>query len=129
MHFINITNIRRDFLNKKFIIIFLFFIFLFLIPFFYQFSFSKYVFDDSFIAMKIQIDKKPRIDVLSVSNTNSGYEKYANDTHVITLRVKITENNIAINHFNRDMIQVFINNTAIHSSMKIHLMIMILHMY
>ena len=38
--------------------------------------------------MKIQIDKKPRIDVLSVSNTNSGYEKYANDTHVITLRVK-----------------------------------------
>ena len=108
-------------MNKKFIIIFLFFIFLFLIPFFYQFSFSKYVFDDSFIAMKIQIDKKPRIDVLSVSNTNSGYEKYANDTHVITLRVKITENNIAINHFNRDMIQVFINNTAIHSSMKIHL--------
>ena len=85
---------RRDFLNKKFLIICLFFIFLLVIPFYCQFSFSKYVFDDSFIAVNIQIEKKPTIEVLSVSNTNTGYEKYANHTHTITLRVKITEKNV-----------------------------------
>ena len=108
-------------MNKKFLIICLFFIFLLVIPFYCQFSFSKYVFDDSFIAVNIQIEKKPTIEVLSVSNTNTGYEKYANHTHTITLRVKITEKNIAINHFNRDTIQVFINNIVTIPSMKINL--------
>lgn len=108
-------------MNKKFFIICLFFIFLLIIPFYYQFSFSKYVFDESFIATKIQIDKKPIIEVLSVSNTNTGYEKYANHTHDITLRVKITEKNIAINHFNQNTIQVLVNHTVIIPSIKIDL--------
>ena len=108
-------------MNKKFFIIFLFFIFLFFIPFYYQSSFSKYVFDDSFIAMKIQIDKKPKIEVISISNANTGYEKYANSTHLITLRVKITEKNIAVNHFTSDNIQVLINDTFITPSVKIDL--------
>lgn len=108
-------------MNKTFLTICLFFIFLLVIPFYCQFSFSKYVFDDSFIAVNIQIEKKPTIEVLSVSNTNTGYEKYANHTHTITLRVKITEKNIAINHFNRDTIQVFINNIVTIPSMKINL--------
>ena len=108
-------------MNKQFLTICLFFIFLLVIPFYCQFSFSKYVFDDSFIAVNIQIEKKPTIEVLSVSNTNTGYEKYANHTHTITLRVKITEKNIAINHFNRDTIQVFINNIVTIPSMKINL--------
>ena len=82
---------------------------------------TKYVFDTSFDAVKIQIEKKPIIEVLSVSNTNTGYEKYANHTHTITLRVKITEKNIAINHFNRNTIQILINNTIANPSMNIQL--------
>ena len=121
MHFINITNIRRDFLNKKFFIVLLFFIFLFVIPFYYQISFSKYIFNDSFIATKIQIAKKPTIEVLGISNTNTGYEKYANSTHIVSLRIKITEKNVAINHFNRDNIQIFINDTHIVPSVQIYL--------
>ena len=108
-------------MKKKFFIIFLFFIFLFLIPFYQQFSFSKYIFNDSFIATKIQIMKKPIIEVLAISNTNTGYEQYANSTDIISLRVKITEKNIAVNHFNRDTIQVLLNNTSIVPSIQIYL--------
>ena len=109
-------------MNKKFIIIILFFIFLFLIPFYYQFSFSKYVFNESFIATKIQIDKKPVIEVLSISNTNTGYEKYANSTHFVTLRIKVTEKNVAINHFTRDNIQILVNDTTMNPSIKLSLL-------
>lgn len=108
-------------MNKNFLMICLFFIFLCIIPFYCQFSSAKYVFDTSFDAVKIQIEKKPIIEVLSVSNTNTGYEKYANHTHTITLRVKITEKNIAINHFNRNTIQILINNTIANPSMNIQL--------
>ena len=109
-------------MNKKFIIIFLFFIFLFLIPFYYQFSFSKYVFNESFIATKIQIDKKPVIEVLSISNTNTGYEKYANSTHLVTLRIQVTEKNVAMNHFTRDNIQILVNDTTTKPSIKLSLL-------
>ena len=112
------TDIRRDFLNKKIFIICLFFIFLFLLPFYYQFSFSKYVFDDFFTATKIQIDKKPIIEVIGISNSNKGYETYANSTDFVALRVKITEKNITINQFHQDMIQILIGETKISPSIK-----------
>lgn len=108
-------------MKKKFFIIYTFLIFLFLIPFYYQFSFSKYISDESFVATKIQIDKKPIIELLGISNTNTGYEKYANSTHLVSLRVKITEKNVAINYFNRDTIQILVNNTRIAPSIQIYL--------
>lgn len=109
-------------MNKKFFIICLFFIFLFAFPFYYQFSFSKYIFNDAFTVAKIQIDKKPTIEILEISNTNTGCEKYANATHVVAFRVKIIEKNIAINHFNRDTIQIFINDTLVVPSIHIFLL-------
>ena len=108
-------------MSKKFMITFLFFIILFLIPFYYQSSFAKYVFNESFIVTKIQIDKKPMIEVLDISNTNTGYEKYANSTHLVALRVKVTEKNVAINHFTRDNIQILVNNTCINPSIQLYL--------
>ncbi len=109
-------------MNKKFFIAFLFFILLLIIPFFYQATFSKYIFDYAFTSTKILIDKKPKIEVLSVSNTNTGYEKYANKTHEITLQVKVTEKNITINHFNSDTIQILINNEIVYPSIKIDML-------
>lgn len=106
-------------MNKKLCILFvLFFIFL---PCFYYISFSKYSFDYSFCASKIMIDQKPKIEVLSVTNTNTGYEKYANHTHKITLTVKITEKNITTNHFHRDYINVFVGDSKVSSTIGIHL--------
>lgn len=100
-------------MNKKLFIILLFFLLLILVPFFYQTSFSKYTFDYSLNAAKILIDKKPEIHVLSVSNTNEGYETYANKTHQITLAIKIIEKNIMINHFNRDYIQILVGEQSV----------------
>ena len=108
-------------MKKNFFIICIFFIFLFLIPFYYHFSFSKYVFTESFTATKIQIQKKPLIEVIGLSNTNSDYEKYANSTHLISLRVKITEKNVSINQFDRNHIQVFVDHIQIHPSIQIYL--------
>lgn len=105
-------------MRKKLFILFLFFIF---IPFFYQSTFSKYSFEYSFYASKILIAKKPEIKVLSVSNTNTGYEKYANHTHTITLNVKIIEKNITINHFNRDNINFLVGNKSVSPSVDIRL--------
>ena len=108
-------------MKKNFFIICIFFIFLFLIPFYYHFSFSKYVFTESFTATKIQIQKKPLIEVIGLSNTNSDYEKYANSTHLISLRVKITEKNVSINQFDRNHIQVFVDHIQIYPSIQIYL--------
>ena len=108
-------------MNKKIYILCLFFILLFVIPCFYHFTFSKYIIDYTFVSTKILIDKKPEIKIISISNTNIGYEKYANKTHKVTLRVKIKEKNIIINHFNHDTIKIFINNKEIHPSVKINL--------
>ena len=108
-------------MNKKIYILFIFFIFLFVIPFFYSSSFSKYIFDYSFVSTKIQVDKKPKIEILSISNTNTGYEKYANNTHEITLKVKITEKNITVNHFNSEYIKIAIDNNYISPSMNVNL--------
>ena len=108
-------------MKKIFLILFSFFIFLFFIPFFHQKSFSKYTFDYSFTAFKIVIDKKPEISVLSVGNNNISYEKYANKSHTISLNVKITEKNIAINNFNSNFIKIMIGNQYTSPSMKISL--------
>ena len=109
-------------MNKKIFIILIFCIFFFWIPFHNQISFSKYIFNDSFTATKIQIQKKPTIEILGISNTNTGYEKYANVSHVVSFRVKITEKNVAINQFNRDHIQIFINDTLTHPSIHMFLL-------
>ena len=108
-------------MKKIFLILFSFFIFLFFIPFFHQKSFSKYTFDYSFTAFKVVIDKKPEISVLSVGNNNTNYEKYANKSHTISLNVKITEKNIAINNFNSNFIKIMIGNQYTSPSMKISL--------
>lgn len=108
-------------MRKKFFIIILFFTLIFLLSFYYQFSFSKYVFNNSFIATKIQIEKKPLIEVFSISNTNTEYKKYANSTCIVSLKIKITEKNIAINNFTRDHIQICVNNTQISPSILIFL--------
>lgn len=108
-------------MNKKTIILCIFFVFLCLIPFFYHTAFSKYIFDYTFVTTNICIDKKPKIEVISVSNTNTGYEKYANYTHEVHLKVKVVEKNITINNFNSDNINVFINNEQSNSSLKINL--------
>lgn len=108
-------------MKKKLIIIILLWFLLIVIPFFYQTTFSKYIFDYSFVTAKILIDKKPEITILSTSNTNIGYQKYANKTDEIAITVKVKEKNITINHFNSDYIKVFLNDETINCNITIDL--------
>ena len=97
-------------MNKKIFISITLFILLLLSSFFSYKVFSKYVFDYSFTSAQIHINKKPEIELISISNDNNGYETYANNTHNIIARVKIIEKNIAINNFNSDNINILIDN-------------------
>ncbi len=109
-------------MNKKIFISFIIFMVLLIIPVFYQSTFCKYIFNYSFISTKIQIDRKPEIEVISTSNTNTNYEQYANNTHTITLTVKITENNIVTNNFNSNYIKILVNNEYVYPTVKINLL-------
>ena len=109
-------------MSKKIFILCIFFIIVLVVPFFSQSSFSKYVFDYSFLSAKIKIDKKPEIEVISVSNTNTGYENYANKTHKIELKVKVKEKNIAINNFNTSHIKILVNNETYTHSAQVNLL-------
>ena len=56
---------------------------------------AKYVFEYNFTVAKVNIDlTKPNIELLEIQNTNKGYEKYANNTHLITIKIKIIEDDI-----------------------------------
>ena len=78
------------------------------------FVYGKYVFEHTSIAAKIDIDRNPpKIELVSISNTNTGYEKYANKSHTIIARVKVIEKNIKENSFNKNTIIVNIENTRV----------------
>ena len=78
-------------MKTKLFIILSFFV-VFIIPFFSFFSLSKYQFENSFPVAKLELDNTPpEIKLISYSNTNTQYPKYANKTHTITTRIQIIE--------------------------------------
>lgn len=58
---------------------------------------AKYIFEYSFAVANVNIDlSKPVIEVIDIENSNIGYEKYANKTHQIIIKIKVVEKNIDI---------------------------------
>jgi len=56
---------------------------------------AKYIFENKFEVANLNIDRtKPIIEVISIENTNKGYENYANKTHIIGITVKFRDKNI-----------------------------------
>lgn len=75
---------------------------------------AKYIIDNQFEVANLNIDRtKPIIEVISVENTNIGYEKYANKTHTISLEVKIKDRNIDKIFCDKDHIKVKVENSYI----------------
>ena len=71
--------------------------------------YGKYVIEYTNTIANIDIDRNPpKIDMLNIENTNTGYENYANKTHTITAKIKVTEKNITQNNFNKDNVQILI---------------------
>lgn len=100
---------------KKFRLFIITFFILFFLPFISNISFAKYIFDDTAVVANINIDVlKPDIQFINSSNTNKGYEKYANKTHTLSFTFKITEKNLLINNINKQTIKFIIDNHFIY---------------
>lgn len=54
----------------------------------------------------MNIDRtKPQIELIEIQNTNTNYPKYANKTHTISFKIKITEKNIGQNNIVKDFFE------------------------
>ena len=69
--------------------------------------YAKYVFQNEFCIANLNIDRtKPKIELLSINNSNIGYEGYANKNHTITIKIKITDKNLENVNLDKNHIQI-----------------------
>lgn len=100
---------------KKFRLFITIFFILFFLPFISNISFAKYIFDDISVVANINIDiLEPDIQFINSTNTNKGYEKYANKTHTLSFTFKITEKNLMINNINTRTVKFKIDNQLVY---------------
>lgn len=75
---------------------------------------AKYIQENEFCIANLDIDRtKPKIELVNVSNTNTGFEKYANKTHTIKIKLKVIEKNIKDIFFDSGHIKIKIDNTYV----------------
>lgn len=76
--------------------------------------YGKYICQNEFCIASLNIDRtKPKVELISISNNNVKYEAYANKTHTITIRLKITDKNMKCINLNNNFIRTKINNKYI----------------
>lgn len=62
--------------------------------------FAKYIFEYEEIVFELDIDRTlPKAEIFEIINSNIGYEKYANKTHEIIVKIKVYDNNKLNNNF------------------------------
>lgn len=62
------------------------------------------------MVVKLDIDRcKPNIELMDITSSNINYSTYANQTHLITGHIKITEKNIIQNNLSQDTIKVAVS--------------------
>lgn len=72
---------------------------------------AKYIFQNEFYIANLNIDRtKPKIELVSIDNTNTSYKGYANKTHTITIKVKITDKNLKKVTLDKDHVKIKIND-------------------
>lgn len=78
--------------------------------------YAKYILQNEFCIANINIDRtKPKIELLSISNSNTGYDRYANKTHTITIRVKITDKSLKNVFLDQYHVKIKINDTYVNN--------------
>ena len=84
--------------------------------------YAKYIFQNEFYIANLDIDRtNPKIELISINNSNIGYEGYANKTHTIIIKVKITEKNIKNIFLDKEHIKIKINEQNIEdASLKVN---------
>lgn len=72
---------------------------------------AKYIFQNEFYIANLNIDRtNPKIELVNITNNNAGYESYANKTHTITIKVKITDKNLKDVILDKDHVKIKIND-------------------
>ena len=95
-------------MKKSYIYILSFLLFLFFVFGLQNFCYAKYVINNNFSIANINIDNlKPKIELISINNSNVNYEKYSNKNHNITIKIKVIEKNIFINNITKDNIIIY----------------------
>ena len=75
---------------------------------------AKYIIQNEFYIANLNIDRtKPKIELISITNTNTGYESYANKTHTIKVTVKITDKNLKDIFCDKEHVKVKIDDNYI----------------
>ena len=92
------------------------FLFIFIIMIFCKISQAKYVIEQTMLIAKVNIDTVcPKIELMNITST--GYEENQNKMHKINVQIKIIENNIKENHFNKDKITINIEGTEVEKAL------------
>ncbi|MCI8383578.1 MAG: hypothetical protein HFJ33_01700 [Clostridia bacterium] len=87
----------------------LFFILIFTLLF--HKTFAKYVIETIDTVAKIDIDRcPPNIELIDAISSNIDYPTYANQTHTITIHLKLTEKNIIRNNLSSNTIKIAVGN-------------------
>ena len=95
--------------TKIFIILFILFIFSLL----FHTTFAKYVLETTNIVAKIDIDRtRPKIELIDIISSNQDYPTYANQSHLITGHLKVTERNIVNNNLAPSSIRVAVTDAG-----------------
>lgn len=72
---------------------------------------AKYIFQYQFEVAKLNIDRtKPKIELLSIENSNTTDKEHANKSNIITIKIKITDRNLKEVFLNNDYLNIKIND-------------------
>lgn len=84
------------------------------IIFSYSTIYAKYIFQNEFCVANLNIDRtKPKIELVDIKNTNSKYTNYANKTHIITVRIKVTDKNLKEVFLDNEHVKVKISDKIV----------------
>lgn len=77
---------------------------------------AKYIFYNEFYIANLNIDRtKPKIELVNITNNNTGYESYANNTNTIKIKVKVTDKNLKDVSLDKDHIKIKINDEYVNN--------------
>lgn len=91
-------------MNKKIV-----FLFIFVMIFFGKISHAKYIMEQTILVARINIDTNPpKIELMNIKSIPNKDKIYN-----INVQVKVVENNIKENNFNKDKIKIYIDEEII----------------
>ena len=94
------------------------FLFIVIMIMFCKISQSKYVIEQTMLIAKVNIDTvSPKIELMNI--TSAEYKENQNNMYKINIKIRVTENNIKKNHFNKEKIKINIEGEKIKQELYI----------